>query len=110
MADPDDFVPFYRREAETVLSFLTRRTLDADVAVDLTAETFAQAWRAWPRVRSDSREEMRALLHTIARGQPCPGSREWHSAGLHPARPRATARATCLTVAHVQEATSNRHY
>jgi RNA polymerase sigma-70 factor (ECF subfamily) len=69
MADPDDFVPFYRREAAAVLSFLTRRTLDAEVAVDLTAETFAQAWRAWPRVRSDSREEMRALLYTIARRQ-----------------------------------------
>jgi RNA polymerase sigma factor (sigma-70 family) len=69
MADPDSFIPFYREEAEALLLFLTRRTLDAEVAVELTAETFAQAWRAWPRVRTDSREEMRAWLLTIARRQ-----------------------------------------
>ncbi len=69
MADPEDFVPFYRQEAEAVLMFLTRRTLDPEVSLDLTAETFAQAWRAWPRVRSDSSEEMRAWLFTIARRQ-----------------------------------------
>jgi RNA polymerase sigma factor (sigma-70 family) len=69
MADPEGFVPFYRQEAEAVLLFLTRRTLDGEVALDLTAETFAQAWRGWPRVREDSREEMRAWLFTIARRQ-----------------------------------------
>jgi RNA polymerase sigma factor (sigma-70 family) len=69
MADPARFVPFYRQEAETVLLFLTRRTLDAEVALDLTAETFAQAWRGWSRVREDSQEEMRAWLFTIARRQ-----------------------------------------
>jgi RNA polymerase sigma-70 factor (ECF subfamily) len=69
MADPEGFVPFYRQEAEAVLLFLTRRTLDGEVALDLTAETFAQAWRGWSRVRQDSREEMRAWLFTIARRQ-----------------------------------------
>jgi RNA polymerase sigma-70 factor (ECF subfamily) len=69
MADPEGFVPFYRQEAEAVLLFLTRRTLDGEVALELTAETFAQAWRGWARVRSDSREEMRAWLFTIARRQ-----------------------------------------
>src|ERR1700739_390479 len=69
MADSETFVAFYREEAEALLLFLARRTLDAEVAVELTAETFAQAWRAWPRVRSDSREEMRAWLFTIARRQ-----------------------------------------
>lgn len=69
MADPDDFMPFYQQEAEAVLLFLTRRTLDGEVALDLTAETFAQAWRGWRRVRQDSREEMRAWLFTIARRQ-----------------------------------------
>ncbi len=69
MADPETFVDFYREEAEFVLMFLTRRTFDAEVAVELTAETFAQAWRGWRRVRSDSREEMRAWLLTIARRQ-----------------------------------------
>jgi DNA-directed RNA polymerase specialized sigma24 family protein len=69
MADPEGFVPFYRQEAEAVLLFLTRRTLDGEVALDLTAETFAQAWRGWPGVREESREEMRAWLFTIARRQ-----------------------------------------
>jgi len=69
MADPDSFVAFYREEGEFVLLFLTRRTFDAEVAVELTAETFAQAWRGWAVVRSDSREEMRAWLLTIARRQ-----------------------------------------
>jgi RNA polymerase sigma factor (sigma-70 family) len=69
MADPEGFVPFYRQEAEAVLLFLTRRTLDGEVALDLTAETFAQAWRGWSRVREESRKEMRAWLFTIARRQ-----------------------------------------
>jgi RNA polymerase sigma-70 factor, ECF subfamily len=69
MADPDAFVAFYREEAEMLLLFLTRRTFDAEVALDLTAETFAQAWKGWSRVRTDSREEMRAWLLTIARRQ-----------------------------------------
>jgi RNA polymerase sigma factor (sigma-70 family) len=69
MADPDGFVPFYQAEAEAVLMFLTRRTLDGEVALELTAETFAQAWLGWPRVRTDSAEEMRAWLFTIARRQ-----------------------------------------
>jgi RNA polymerase sigma factor (sigma-70 family) len=69
MADPEGFVPFYRQEAEAVLLFLTRRTLDGEIALELTAETFAQAWRGWPRIREDSREEMRAWLFTVARRQ-----------------------------------------
>jgi RNA polymerase sigma-70 factor (ECF subfamily) len=69
MADPETFVPFYREEAEAVLLFLARRTLDGEVALDLTAETFAQAWRGWARVRVEHREEMQAWLFTIARRQ-----------------------------------------
>ncbi len=69
MADPESFVALYEREAEPVLVFLARRTLDAEVALDLTAETFAQAWQGWPRVRPESTEEVRAWLFTIARRQ-----------------------------------------
>ena len=43
MADPREFVGVYEREAEAVLVFLARRTLDAEVALDLAGETFAQA-------------------------------------------------------------------
>jgi hypothetical protein len=38
MHDPDAFAELYEREAETVLLFVTRRTLDAEVALDITAE------------------------------------------------------------------------
>ena len=69
MAPTHDFIALYEREAEAVLVFCTRRTFDVELSLDLTAETFAQAWRAWPGVRSDSPEEMRAWLFTIARRQ-----------------------------------------
>ena len=69
MAHPDAFIALYERDAEAVLVFLTRRTLDVEVALDLTAETFAQAWRGWGGVRTGSPEEVRAWLFTIARRQ-----------------------------------------
>jgi RNA polymerase sigma factor (sigma-70 family) len=69
MAEREVFVAVYEREAESVLVFLARRTLDPEIALDLTAETFAQAWRAWDRVRDDSVEEVRGFLFTIARRQ-----------------------------------------
>lgn len=69
MAEPEAFVPLYEREAEPVLVFFARRTLDVEVALDLTAETFAQAWRGWGRVRLDRPEEVRGWLFTIARRQ-----------------------------------------
>ncbi len=69
MAPSNAFVALYERDAETVLLFFTRRTLDVEVALDLTAETFAQAWRGWSRVRLDSVEEVQGWLFTIARRQ-----------------------------------------
>ena len=69
MASPDSFITVYEREAEAVLVFLTRRTMDVEVSLDLTAETFAQAWAGWARVRSDVPEEVRGWLFTIARRQ-----------------------------------------
>lgn len=52
-----------------MLVFFARRTVDADVALELTAETFAQAWRGWGRLRPGSVEETRGWLFTIARRQ-----------------------------------------
>ena len=69
MAPPDAFVALYEQEAERVLLYLTRRTFDAEIALDLTAETFAQAWRGWSAVRLDSVEEVQGWLFTIARRQ-----------------------------------------
>ncbi len=67
MANPGDFEELYRRESEGVLVFFTRRTFDPEIALDLTAETFAQAYVGWRRLRGDSREERQAWLYTIAR-------------------------------------------
>ncbi|WP_053226861.1 RNA polymerase sigma factor [Solirubrobacter soli] len=63
------FVAFYRRESEFVLRFCARRVLDADAAVDLCAETFAQAFRGRGSFRGRTDLEARAWLLTIARRQ-----------------------------------------
>jgi DNA-directed RNA polymerase specialized sigma24 family protein len=41
--DPEAFAIFYRRHVRAVLSFFRRRVGSAEVALDLTAETFAAA-------------------------------------------------------------------
>lgn len=69
MPPAEAFIAMYERDAEAVLLFFARRTLDAEVALDLTAETFAQAWRGWSRVRLDHGDEVRGWLFTIARRQ-----------------------------------------
>jgi RNA polymerase sigma factor (sigma-70 family) len=64
-----EFSAVYEREIETVLVFLTRRTLDAAVAADLAAETFALAFRDWAKLCGRADEEIRAWLFTVARRQ-----------------------------------------
>jgi RNA polymerase sigma factor (sigma-70 family) len=63
------FGAVYAREAETVLMFLARRTLDPALAADLTAETFALAFSSWSRLEGRTEEEVRAWLLTVARRQ-----------------------------------------
>lgn len=69
MGDAGDFASVYARDAEVVLVYLVRRTLDVTVAADLMAETFALALLSWPRLRDRSEEEVRAWLFTVARRQ-----------------------------------------
>ncbi|MDQ8043246.1 MAG: RNA polymerase sigma factor [Solirubrobacteraceae bacterium] len=64
-----EFVAWYEKEAEAVLVFHARRTLDPELALDLTAETFAQAWRSRGQLQSAVPEVRRAWLFTIARRQ-----------------------------------------
>ena len=66
MDDADAFSELYRSEGEAVLLFLTRRTLDSELAVDLTAETFAIAMRSWSKLRGLALEQQRAWLFTVA--------------------------------------------
>ncbi len=67
MAEPGEFDDMYRTESEGLLVFFTRRTLDAEIALDLTAETFAHAYIGWRRLRGRSPQERQAWLYTIAR-------------------------------------------
>ena len=66
---PEGFVALYHREAELVLRFCARRVLDPETAVDLCAETFAQAFRSRRGFRGATEVEARAWLLTIARRQ-----------------------------------------
>ncbi len=65
----EGFVALYRRESELVLRFCARRVLDAEAAVDLTADTFAHAFRGRAGFRGTTEVEARAWLLTIARRQ-----------------------------------------
>lgn len=69
MRDAEEFAAVYEREVETVLVFVARRTLDGQVALDITAETFAQAFRGRRSFRGTTQAEQRAWLLTIARRQ-----------------------------------------
>ena len=42
-AEPEAFAVFYRRHVQALLAYFARRTRDAELAADLTAETFAAA-------------------------------------------------------------------
>lgn len=64
-----DIAALYARHRDELLVFLVRRTNDADVALDLWGETFAQAVAARGRYRGHTHEEAGAWLFTIARRQ-----------------------------------------
>jgi RNA polymerase sigma factor (sigma-70 family) len=69
VADPAAFEGFYRAHAESVLLFLTRRTLDPHLALDLTSETFAKAFAQRRRFRGSTEEEAGGWLFRIARNE-----------------------------------------
>lgn len=63
--EPEAFAIFYRRHVRGLLAFFRRRAGDAELAFDLTAETFAAALEAAPRY--ELREEpARGWLYGIA--------------------------------------------
>ena len=70
--DPDAFAAFYRRHAAPLTRFFLRRTGSAEIAADLTAETFAQALVAARRF-DRRRGSAAAFLYGIAH-------REWATA------------------------------
>jgi RNA polymerase sigma-70 factor (ECF subfamily) len=66
---PEQFVTFYDRHAAGLLAFFARRTYDSQMAADLTAETFAQAFAGRARFRNPGPGAATAWLYTIARRQ-----------------------------------------
>src|SRR5919201_3981463 len=66
--DPEAFARFYRRHVAGVIAYFRRRTGDAELAADLTAETFA-AELAGRRRFAPERGPAAAWLYGIARRQ-----------------------------------------
>jgi RNA polymerase sigma factor (sigma-70 family) len=69
VAQAEMFVVFYDRHSRRLLSFFSRRTFDAQVAADLTSETFAQAFSGRAGFRNPGPGSAAAWLYTIARRQ-----------------------------------------
>ena len=59
----------YAAHREGLLLFLARRTADPQIALDLWAETFAQAVAGRRRLRAETAEEAAGWLYAIARRQ-----------------------------------------
>ena len=64
-----DVDALYARHRDALLVFLVRRTADTEVALDLWAETFAQAVASRRRYRGTTEAEAAASLYTIAKRQ-----------------------------------------
>jgi RNA polymerase sigma factor (sigma-70 family) len=75
--DPAAFDEFYVRHEKLVLAYFRRRTPSADLAIDLTAETFVAALAAARRFKPGERPAIAwllalarpKLLHSIERGR-----------------------------------------
>ena len=63
---PDRFIALYDRMLPGLLAYFVRRTLDAQVAADLTAETLAEAYASRRRFRDRGEGSASAWLYAIA--------------------------------------------
>jgi RNA polymerase sigma factor (sigma-70 family) len=73
-SEPEAYAVFYRRHVAPLLAYFLRRTRDAELAADLTAETFAAALDGADRFRPE-RGPAVAWLYGIARHQLAGASR-----------------------------------
>jgi RNA polymerase sigma-70 factor (ECF subfamily) len=67
--NPEAFARFYVEYAEGLLAYLARRVHDPDLALELTAESFAQAYIGRDRFRGSTDAEAAGWLYGIARRQ-----------------------------------------
>lgn len=65
--EPGCFAVVYEAHSRAILAFLARRTWDPEVALELTAETFARAFAGARKFRGTTDDEVRAWLYGIAR-------------------------------------------
>lgn len=65
--DPDAFGELYDRYAQAVRDYFARRTGDRSAALELTAETFAQAWLVRTRFRDEAAGSAAPWIYGIAR-------------------------------------------
>jgi len=67
VGDPDAFAEFYAQYCTRISVYFVRRLLDPEVALDLTAETFALALERRRQFRGSTEEEEQGWLFAIAR-------------------------------------------
>ena len=67
--EPGLFVGIYRRKMHSLLAYFVRRTLDAQLAADLTAETMAEAFASRRRFRDRGPGSATAWIYAIAAGK-----------------------------------------
>lgn len=67
--DADDISRLYLRHARSLVTFFARRTYDAEIAAELTAETFASAVEDRASFRGGGDNVAAAWLYAIARHQ-----------------------------------------
>jgi RNA polymerase sigma-70 factor (ECF subfamily) len=68
-ADADAFTEFYAGYIDRVVVYFTRRVLNAEVAFELAAETFALAFERRTQFRGATAEEEQGWLFAIAHSQ-----------------------------------------
>jgi RNA polymerase sigma-70 factor, ECF subfamily len=66
---PEAFGDFFDAYFEVLLRYLTRRACDVEAGLDLTAESFAQAYLSRRRFRGSTEGEAAAWLYRIAKRQ-----------------------------------------
>lgn len=99
--DPAAFDQVYDRYAERILLFFTRRVLDVDTAMDLTAETFAEVLDKREQFRGETDEEEAGWIFAIARSQV---SRYWRRGDVE----REAVRRLAIQIPHVSDAEAER--
>jgi RNA polymerase sigma-70 factor (ECF subfamily) len=67
--EPELFAEFYKEHFDRIVAYLGRSVCDPDLALELTAETFAQAYVARGRFRGSTTAEAEGWIYRIARRQ-----------------------------------------